>query len=311
MPREVALECRAVVKRYGAVLAVDGLDLAVMRGECFGLLGPNGAGKTTTIEMLEGLLTPDAGVVEVLGRRWSDAARDLRPRLGIQLQETQLAEKLSVTETLRLFRSFYPAGPSPPDLLALVGLESKAEARVGKLSGGQKQRLSVACALAGAPDVLFLDEPTTGLDPQSRLQLWDVLTRFKAGGGTILLTTHSMDEAATLCDRVGVVDRGRLIALGTPAELIASLGTAHLIEVRLNDGAVTPPAARFEPLPGVREARVSDGLVTLGSTAIHETIPAVLRALAEAGVAVRELTTHSATLEDVFVALTGRHLRDG
>ena len=311
MSRDVALECRAVVKRYGAVLAVDGLDLAVTCGECFGLLGPNGAGKTTTIEMLEGLLTPDAGVVEVLGRRWSDAARDLRPRLGIQLQETQLAEKLSVTETLRLFRSFYPVGPSPQQLLALVGLESKAEARVGKLSGGQKQRLSVACALAGAPDVLFLDEPTTGLDPQSRLQLWDVLTRFKAGGGTILLTTHHMDEAATLCDRVGVVDRGRLIALGTPAELIASLGTAHLIEVRLADGAVTPPAAHFEPLPGVREARVSDGLVTLGSSAIHETIPAVLRALAEAGVAVRELTTHSATLEDVFVALTGRHLRDG
>ena len=182
---------------------------------------------------------------------------------------------------------------------------------MGKLSGGQKQRLSVACALAGAPDVLFLDEPTTGLDPQSRLQLWDVLTRFKAGGGTILLTTHHMDEAATLCDRVGVVDRGRLIALGTPTELIASLGTAHLIEVRLTDGAVTPPAVHFEPLPGVREARVSDGLVTLGSSAIHETIPAVLRALAEAGVAVRELTTHSATLEDVFVALTGRHLRDG
>ena len=311
MSREVALECRAVVKRYGSVLAVDGLDLAVTRGECFGLLGPNGAGKTTTIEMLEGLLPPDAGVVEVLGRRWSDAAKDLRPRLGIQLQETQLAEKLSVTETLRLFRSFYPAGPSPQELLALVGLESKAEARVGKLSGGQKQRLSVACALAGAPDVLFLDEPTTGLDPQSRLQLWDVLTRFKAGGGTILLTTHYMDEAATLCDRVGVVDRGRLIALGTPAELIASLGTAHLIEVRLSDGAATPPAAQVELLPGVREARVTDGLVTIGSTAIHETIPAVLRALAEAGVAVRELTTHSATLEDVFVALTGRHLRDG
>jgi len=169
----------------------------------------------------------------------------------------------------------------------------------------------VACALAGAPDVLFLDEPTTGLDPQSRLQLWDVLTRFKSGGGTIMLTTHYMDEAATLCDRVGVVDRGRLIALGTPGDLIASLGAAHVVEVRLADGAVAPPVAAVESLPGVREARVSHGLVTLGSTAIHETIPAVLRALAEAGSAVRDLTTHSATLEDVFVALTGRHLRDG
>ena len=311
MPRDVALACRAVVKRYGAVLAVDGLDLEVARGECFGLLGPNGAGKTTTIEMLEGLLTPDAGVVEVLGLRWADAAADLRPRLGIQLQETQLTEKLTVLETVRLFRAFYPSGPPAPALVSLVGLESKADARVGKLSGGQKQRLSVACALAGAPEVLFLDEPTTGLDPQSRLQLWDVLAQFKARGGTILLTTHSMDEAATLCDRVGVVDRGRLIALGTPAQLISSLGAAHVVEVRLAEGASAPAVARFEGLAGVREARVGEGVVTIGSTAIHETIPAVLRTLAEDGIDVRELTTHSATLEDVFVALTGRHLRDG
>ncbi len=311
MPRDVALACRAVVKRYGTVLAVDGLDLEVARGECFGLLGPNGAGKTTTIEMLEGLLTPDAGVVEVLGLRWADAAADLRPRLGIQLQETQLTEKLTVLETLRLFRAFYPSGPLAPALVSLVGLESKADVRVGKLSGGQKQRLSVACALAGAPEVLFLDEPTTGLDPQSRLQLWDVLAQFKARGGTILLTTHYMDEAATLCDRVGVVDRGRLIALGTPAELISSLGAAHVVEVRLGDGASAPAVARLEGLAGVREARVGEGVVTIGSTAIHETIPAVLRTLAEDAIDVRELTTHSATLEDVFVALTGRHLRDG
>ena len=310
MPPEVALACRAVVKRYADVVAVDGLDLQVFRGECFGLLGPNGAGKTTTIEMLEGLLTPDAGEVEVLGQRWADAGAALRPRLGIQLQETQLADKLSVRETLRLFRSFYPSGRSVPELLALVGLESKAEAWVGKLSGGQRQRLSVACALAGNPDVLFLDEPTTGLDPQSRLQLWDVLRRFKDGGGTIMLTTHYMDEAATLCDRIGVVDRGKLIALGTPEALVQSLGTAHVVEVSFEGG--TPPAGEwFTTLPGVVEGRVADGVVTLGSSAIHETIPAVLAALAAAGAAVQELRTHSATLEDVFVALTGRHLRDG
>ncbi len=310
MPPEVALACRAVVKRYADVVAVDGLDLQVFRGECFGLLGPNGAGKTTTIEMLEGLLTPDAGEVEVLGQRWADAGAALRPRLGIQLQETQLADKLSVRETLRLFRSFYPSGRSVPELLALVGLESKAEAWVGKLSGGQRQRLSVACALAGSPDVLFLDEPTTGLDPQSRLQLWDVLRRFKDGGGTIVLTTHYMDEAATLCDRIGVVDRGKLIALGTPEALVQSLGTAHVVEVSFEGG--TPPAGEwFTTLPGVVEGRVADGVVTLGSSAIHETIPAVLAALAAAGAAVQELRTHSATLEDVFVALTGRHLRDG
>ncbi len=307
----MALRCRAVVKRYADVVAVDGLDLEVRRGECFGLLGPNGAGKTTTIEMLEGLLTPDAGEVQVLGLRWADDAAALRPRLGIQLQETQLSEKLSVEETLRLFRSFYPLGPTVAELLALVGLEAKRDAWVGKLSGGQKQRLSVACSLAGRPDVLFLDEPTTGLDPQSRLQLWDVLERFKAGGGTILLTTHYMDEAATLCDRVGVVDRGKLIALGTPAELVASLGTPHVVEITVGDGAALPGLDRFAALPAVRDVRLTPPRVSLGSLAIHETIPAVLAALAAAGVPVRELATHSATLEDVFVSLTGRHLRDG
>ncbi len=310
MPPEVALACRAVVKRYGAVVAVDGLDLHVYRGECFGLLGPNGAGKTTTIEMLEGLVTPDAGEVEVLGQRWSEAGNSLRSRLGIQLQETQLADKLSVAETLRLFRSFHATGRPVSEVLALVGLESKAGAWVGKLSGGQRQRLSVACALVGDPEVLFLDEPTTGLDPQSRLQLWDVLRRFKDGGGTILLTTHYMDEAATLCDRVGVVDRGKLIALGTPESLVQSLGTAHVVQVTF-DGGSLPPVERFAALAGVAEARLEAGVVTLGSAAIHETIPSVLAELAGAGAAVQELRTHSATLEDVFVALTGRHLRDG
>ena len=311
MLHEVALHCRAVVKRYADVLAVDGLDLEVRRGECFGLLGPNGAGKTTTIEMLEGLITPDAGEVRVLGMGWASDAVALRRRLGIQLQETQLSEKLSVEETLRLFRSFYPQGPSVAELLALVGLEAKREAWVGKLSGGQKQRLSVACALVGRPDVLFLDEPTTGLDPQSRLQLWDVLERFKAGGGTILLTTHYMDEAATLCDRVGVVDRGRLIALGTPAELVASLGTPHVVEITVDHGAALPTQAALAALAGVRDVRLAPPQVSLGSLAIHETIPAVLGVLAAANVPVRELATHSATLEDVFVSLTGRHLRDG
>ena len=311
MLHEVALQCRAVVKRYADVVAVDGLDLEVRRGECFGLLGPNGAGKTTTIEMLEGLLTPDEGEVRVLGQGWADNGHALRTRLGIQLQETQLSEKLSVEETLRLFRSFYPQGPTVAELLAIVGLEGKREAWVGKLSGGQKQRLSVACALAGRPDVLFLDEPTTGLDPQSRLQLWDVLARFKAGGGTILLTTHYMDEAATLCDRVVVVDRGKLIALGTPAELVASLGTPHVIEVTVDDPARLPPAAAFAALAGVRDVRITPPQVALGSVAIHETVPAVLAALTAAGTSIRELATHSATLEDVFVSLTGRHLRDG
>jgi ABC-2 type transport system ATP-binding protein len=244
-----ALRCQALHKRYGPVVAVDGLSLEVQRGECFGLLGPNGAGKTTTIEMLEGLLTPDAGELEVLGLRWLSQGDELRQRLGVQLQETQLADKLSVEETLRLFRSFYHQGLSVDELLGMVGLEGKRASWVSKLSGGQKQRLSIACALAGDPDLLFLDEPTTGLDPQSRRQLWDILARFKRGGGTVLLTTHYMDEAEALCDRVAIVDHGKVIALGTPKELIASLGAPKVI---------------------VREG----------------------------------------TLEDVFMARTGRHLRD-
>jgi ABC-2 type transport system ATP-binding protein len=245
----LALRCESLIKRYGTVIAVDGLSLAVERGECFGLLGPNGAGKTTTIEILEGLMPADAGSVEVLGLSWQADAPRLRERLGVQLQETQLTDKLTVEETLRLFRSFYPRGRTIEELVALVGLESKRDSRVGRLSGGQKQRLSIACALAGDPDVLFLDEPTTGLDPQSRRQLWDILVRFKAGGGTVVLTTHYMDEAETLCDRVAIIDHGRVISIGTPRELIASLGAPKVV---------------------VREG----------------------------------------TLEDVFVSLTGRHLRD-
>jgi len=226
---DVAFQCTGLHKRYGDVVAVDGLSLSVRRGECFGLLGPNGAGKTTTIEILEGLLAPDTGDVEVLGLRWDRHEHELRQRLGIQLQETQLADKLTVEETLRLFRSFYDRGREVADLLRMVELESKRKSWVSKLSGGQKQRLSVACALAGSPDVLFLDEPTTGLDPQSRRQLWGILDSFRAGGGTILLTTHYMDEAEVLCDRVAIVDKGKVIALDTPKALISGLGEPKVI----------------------------------------------------------------------------------
>jgi ABC-2 type transport system ATP-binding protein len=299
-----------VIKRYGELTAVDGLDLDVARGECFGLLGPNGAGKTTSIEILEGLLTADAGDVQVLGRRWQTDARWLRTRLGIQLQETQLAEKLSVEETLRLFRSFYPDGPTVDELLAIVELDSKRTSWVGKLSGGQKQRLSVACAMAGRPDLLFLDEPTTGLDPQSRRQLWGVLERFREAGGTILITTHYMDEAHALCDRVGIMDHGRLIALGTPASLVASLGAEHVIQFALSDGQTAPADDVLQTLPGVTAVRHEDGTVSLGTSELHRTVPALLDALRARQATLSLLSTHSATLEDVFVAKTGRHLRD-
>ncbi|MCL4849318.1 MAG: ABC transporter ATP-binding protein [Acidobacteria bacterium] len=306
---DLALRCRGLVKRYGDVLAVDGLDLDVTEGECFGLLGPNGAGKTTTIEILEGLLAPDAGEVEVLGRRWDRDERELRQRLGIQLQETQLTEKLTVGETLRLFRSFYRRGREVDEVLRLVELETKRDAWFSKLSGGQKQRLAVGCALVGEPDLLFLDEPTTGLDPQSRRQLWGLLERFKAGGGTILLTTHYMDEAETLCDRVAVVDRGRIIALGTPRELIASLGAEHVVEFAVAGGAVVEHDA-LTALPGVREVRRDGASWALSTSHVHLAVPALLSLLARRDAELSMLTTHSATLEDVFVALTGRHLRD-
>jgi ABC-2 type transport system ATP-binding protein len=245
----IGARCINLVKRYGDVVAVDGLSFVVNRGECFGLLGPNGAGKTTTIEILEGLLEPDAGDVDVLGLTWQEHEGELRQRLGVQLQETQLGDKLTVEETLRLFRSFYHRGRTLDELLRIVELESKRHSWVGRLSGGQKQRLAVACALAGDPDLLFLDEPTTGLDPQSRRQLWALLAHFRQQGGTILLTTHYMDEAETLCDRVAIVDHGKVIAEGPPPELIAALGAPKVV-------------------------------------------------------------THQGTLEDVFVALTGRHLRE-
>ena len=225
----IGVSCTNLVKRYADVVAVGGLSFRVNRGECFGLLGPNGAGKTTTIEILEGLLEPDDGDVEILGLTWKEHERELRQRLGVQLQETQLAEKLTVEETLRLFRSFYHRGRTLDELLRIGQLESKRRSWVGKLSGGQKQRLAVACALAGDPDLLFLDEPTTGLDPQSRRQLWELLLEFRRQGGTIVLTTHYMDEAETLCDRVAIVDHGHLIAEGSPPGLIASLGAPRVV----------------------------------------------------------------------------------
>ena len=306
----LALRCSGLVKRYGDLLAVNGLDLAVRRGECFGLLGPNGAGKTTTIEILEGLLTHDAGDVEVLGMRWGASDRALRQRLGIQLQETQLNDKLTVTETLRLFRSFYDRSRPVDEVLSVVELESKRDSRVGALSGGQKQRLAIGCALVGEPDLLFLDEPTTGLDPQSRRQLWSLLERFRAGGGTILLTTHYMDEAEILCDRIAIVDHGRVIALGTPAELIASLGAAQVVAFALEEGAVGLGPAELRALPGVRDVITEDGQTQLIASEVHVTVPALLGALAARDARLSLLTTHGATLEDVFVRLTGRHLRD-
>jgi ABC-2 type transport system ATP-binding protein len=305
-----ALDIRALHKIYDEVVAVDGIDLQAQAGECIGLLGPNGAGKTTTIEICEGLLAPDSGTVELLGLNWRRDAKELRQRLGVQLQETQLSEKLTVRETLRLFRSFYRRGPSPDEVIAMVQLEEKAGARVGRLSGGQKQRLAMACALVGDPDLLFLDEPTTGLDPQARRQLWELIQHFKIAGRTIILTTHYMDEAERLCDRVAIMDHGRIIALGTPRELVASLGVDHVVEFATDSAAGHLDPAGFERIDGVRRARSENGAYQLQVTQLHLAVPALLAELARRGIPLTELRTHSATLEDVFVSLTGRRLRE-
>ena len=305
-----ALRVSGLRKAYKDVVAVDGIDLDVPSGECFGLLGPNGAGKTTTIEICEGLTTPDAGDVEVLGMRWASDAKALRQRLGIQLQETQLTEKLTVIETVRLFRSFFDRGPLPRAAVALVQLEEKSDARVGALSGGQKQRLALACALVGDPDLLFLDEPTTGLDPQARRQLWDLIDTFKSAGRTILLTTHYMDEAERLCDRLAIMDRGQVIACGSPFELIASLGLEHVVEFSTAAAGDRIDVDALRRLDGVRDARAENGTVRLQATALHRVLPTLLDELSRQALPLTELRTRSATLEDVFVALTGRHLRD-
>jgi ABC-2 type transport system ATP-binding protein len=305
-----ALRVRDLHKRYKDVVAVDGIDLEVRAGECFGLVGPNGAGKTTTIEICEGLTAADSGDVQVLGLRWESDASALRQRLGIQLQETQLADKLTVIETLRVFRSFFHRGPSPEEVIGLVQLEEKRDARVAALSGGQKQRLALACALVGDPQLLFLDEPTTGLDPQARRQLWELIEGFRRAGRTTLLTTHYMEEAERLCDRVAIVDHGKVIAMDTPPQLVASIGAGHVVEFPAEETAAAVDLDAIRGVEGVRDARAEDGTVRVQVVDLQRVLPVLLEEVRRQAIPLTELRTHSATLEDVFVFLTGRHLRD-
>ena len=342
----LAIRCRDLRKTYAAkppVEAVRGLDLEVNTGECFGLLGPNGAGKTTTVEILEGILEPTSGEVEILGLRWKNDERALRQKIGVSLQETKFADKLTVGETLRLFGSFYDNGRAPDDVMNEVSLGEKSSSWVVNLSGGQRQRLAVACALVGDPELLFLDEPTTGLDPQSRRQLWDIIRDLRKRGRTIVLTTHYMDEAERLCDQVAIVDQGKVIALGSPAELIRSLGGDHVVEFALDGNAIraTPgeagrgnsadrandathgseavlsaaagasaDLAPYLALLSVRGVRTEDDGIQLTVAEPHVAIPALLAHVERNGRSLSRLTTRHASLEDVFVSLTGRHLRD-
>jgi len=315
-PRGPAIRVEGLTKTYQAkgkaapVQAVRGIDLEIARGECFGLLGPNGAGKTTTIEILEGLNHPTSGTVEVLGLSWERHDQEIRRRIGVTLQETRFPEKATTLELARLFRSFYPRGLDPAEALARVALTSKASAYVETLSGGQRQRLAVALALVGDPELLFLDEPTTGLDPQSRRQLWEVIGQLRAQGRTIVLTTHYMDEAEKLCDRIAIVDHGRIIAQGSPRQLIDRLGGGHIIIFELEERSPRLEPSAFADLPGVTAVRREAEGYALTVAEPHAAIPSLLDRLADHGRVLKRLDTHQASLEDVFVALTGRHLRD-
>jgi len=310
---EPVISVENLTRRFGDFVAVDHINFEVGAGEVVGYLGPNGSGKTTTVEMIEGLLDPTAGQVELLGLQWKHDENKLRERVGVALQETHLPDKLTVEELLTLFRSFYRRPRPLDDLLGDVELEEKRRSRVGKLSGGQRQRLAIACALVGEPEVLFLDEPTTGLDPQSRRQVWGLVAAYRGRGGTVVLTTHYMEEAERLCDRVAVVDHGKLVRVGTPAELIAALPGDHVIELEVEKAANGDLSVdELRALRGVAEVHLgAEGVWSLAVSEPEHAAAAALALVEQRRLTLARLATRKASLEDVFVALTGRHLRDG
>ncbi|NNL99902.1 MAG: ABC transporter ATP-binding protein [Gammaproteobacteria bacterium] len=308
---DTTITARGLVKRYGELTAVAGIDLDVRAGACLGLLGPNGAGKTTTTEMLVGLTRPDAGSITVLGKSWDADARAIREQIGVQLQETIFGDKLTVIEIVQLFRSFYRHGREVDDVIETVGLAPKRTARYHQLSGGQKQRLALGCALVNDPRVLLLDEPTTGLDPQARRRVWEIVDALKAGGASILLTTHFMDEADRLSDELLIIDHGRVIAAGTPRSLIENLGPRTVIEVTVSAaaaGAWQDTLPDGIALPGSLQR--SNDTVRMEVAAPEHAVPALLDHLRARDLPLADLRLHRPTLEDVFVALTGRQLRD-
>lgn len=309
----LAIDCQNLVKTYPGkppVEAVRGIDFQVQVGECFGVLGPNGAGKTTTIEILEGLLSATSGSATILGMDWKAQATSIRERIGVSLQETQLSDRLTVGETLNLFRSFYSSGISPAEAMGRVSLEEKQNSWIKTLSGGQKQRLAVATALVGDPELIFLDEPTTGLDPTSRRQLWEIIESFKEQNRTVMLTTHYMEEAERLCDRVAIFDAGKIIAEGSPTELIRSLGANHVIEFSTGETAVESSVDWINRLTSVSQVQIDNGQIRVTADKLHEVLPGLVTGLKERNVALTGLSTREATLEDVFVKLTGKHLSD-
>ncbi len=293
-------------KYYGDTRAVDGVNFTVGSGEVFGMLGPNGAGKTTTVECIEGLREPDSGFIEVLGMRQGPDRLKIKAHIGVQLQTTGLYPKLSVRELLNLFASFYDNPLPVPGLIDLIGLKDKERTRSKDLSGGQRQRLSLALALVGDPAVIFLDEPTTGLDPQARRAVWDVIRDLRSQGKTVVLTTHYLEEAEQLCDRVAVIDHGQIIELDRPSALIARYFEESAIEFT---SSAAWPMEQLNQLSAVKNSLREDGHVVVYSSDVPRTLAGLFVLSSSLGLSLEEITVRSATLEDVFLKLTGRRIR--
>lgn len=302
-----AIQVSQLRKVYNGVAAVDGVSFDIAEGEVFGLLGPNGAGKTTTVECIEGLRIPDSGSILLLGKTHAAHGKQLKEKIGVQLQSTGLFPQLTVYELLRLFASFYAHTLKIDEVIGLVGLEEKRNTASKNLSGGQQQRLSLALALINDPILIFMDEPTTGLDPQARRQIWDIITNLKRMGKTVLLTTHYMEEAQTLCDRVAVIDHGRIIALDAPSALIAQHFETTAIEFDADSGL---SAQHLEPLPAVKRVMQDGEHFTVFSASVPQTIEVLLRLSGSGQIQMEDLRVRSASLEDVFLKLTGRKIRD-
>ncbi len=306
-PSAPIISVEGLTKRYGQLTAVDGIAFQVQPGETFGMLGPNGAGKTTTLEMIEGLREPDAGRITFMGIDAVRQRRQVQQRIGVQLQSQALWPDLTVHETLKVFQSLFKKRVPVETLLERFTLTDKRNARVKNLSGGQRQRLSIATALVNDPDLVFLDEPTTGLDPQARHGFWDLIREMQREGKTVIVTTHYMEEAEALCDRVAIMDHGRIIALDTPRNLVRKLASESTIEFGVTEGT-TPEF--FAQLPGIRDIRAEDGTMLLFTNDASATLNSLVRLADEKEIPIRSLNVRTATLEDVFIHLTGRRLRD-
>ena len=302
-----AIRVHGLTKRYADVQAVDGIDFDVAPGEIFGLLGPNGAGKTTTVEILEGLRSPDGGEATVLGVDVAKDADALKPRIGVSLQTAAMYPKLTVTELIDLFRSFYPNPRPTAELIDALDLGERKDARSQVLSGGQRQRLAVALSLVNDPELVFLDEPTTGLDPAARRSLWDLVQGLKAQGKTVLLTTHYMEEAEILCDRLAIMDHGRILEMGTVEQLVAKRFQERTVRFDRLDGL---SSEELRALPDVTNVKEDEGEVLVYTRDVGRTIGALLALTESRGLEPQNLAIRRATLEDVFLDLTGRALRD-